>query len=503
MATVNLNDLRIKNAKNFIASLNTDAEPSAAEAYIFIGRPDVWPTGDNNPPTPTNNFREFYNTYDQMLSLKRVRDTDAYHMLPRYKWQSGTTYDIYNPNYSSQSKSFTGQTNLYDCKFVVENTNHSVYVCLFNNSNVASTVEPQDAGDEPFITSDGYQWLRVYDIPASNIEDHTTDNYIPIIQNNVVVSVDGACYTVLIDSAGTGYTTNPGGFSNQLPYYYARIVGDGSGAVARISITGGGITHIEVVRYGQDYTEGTLDFSPNHVYGSLVDLDADINGLNPLGNGDFRSTVIISPPGGWGTELSRELGGTRVGLFSSLGTDTQDYDFTEGISFRQVGVIQNLSFNPNTTANATTLCASYGIYYENEAGAPFAIGEQIQMAVDVAGVVKIAKGTVVENDTVNKVLKYIQNPNQHKDLNDGTLYRFASLAQQSSTTLLISSATESGSATANVKNFTGSWADMYYVEGFANPDVVKYSGLMTYLANISPVTRADAQTEKISLLIGY
>ena len=198
MATVNLNDLRIKNAKNFIASLNTDAEPSAAEAYIFIGRPDVWPTGDNNPPTPTNNFREFYNTYDQMLSLKRVRDTDAYHMLPRYKWQSGTTYDIYNPNYSSQSKSFTGQTNLYDCKFVVENTNHSVYVCLFNNSNVASTVEPQDAGDEPFITSDGYQWLRVYDIPASNIEDHTTDNYIPIIQNNVVVSVDARITSMVI-----------------------------------------------------------------------------------------------------------------------------------------------------------------------------------------------------------------------------------------------------------------------------------------------------------------
>ena len=503
MATVNLNDLRIKNAKNLLASLNGDGNPSTAEAYIFVGRPTAWPN-DNNPPVPTNNFREFYNTYDQMLSLKRVTDLDAYPMLPRYKWQSGITYDIYNPNYSSQSKSFTGQTNLYDCLYFVENTNHSVYVCLDNNKNSASTVEPQDAGDDAFITSDGYQWLRVYDIPALDIDDHTTENYMPIIENNVVDTVDGACYTVLIDSPGTNYTTNPGGFSNQLPYYYARIVGDGSGAVARVSITLGGISRIEVVRYGSGYTEGTLDFTANHVYGSLVDLDADINGLNPLGNGDFRSTVIIGPPGGWGTDVQRELGGTRVGLFSSLGTDATDYDFTEGISFRQIGVIQNPQFNANTPVNAATLCASYAIYYENQTGEVIAIGDQIQMAVDVAGVIKTAKGTVVENDTTNMVLKYIQDPNQHKDLSDGNLYRFADIRDQSSSALLITSTTESGAAgTVEPKNYTGTWADMYYIEGFANPDIVRNSGLMTYLTNISPVTRSDNQTEKISLLIGY
>jgi hypothetical protein len=504
MATVNQNDLRIKNAKNMLASLNGDTEPSSAEAYVFVGRPTAWPN-DNAPPVPTNNFREFYNTYDQMLSLKRITDLDAYPMLPRYKWQSGTTYDIYNPNYSSQSKSFTGQTNLYDCIYVVENTNHSVYVCLDNNGNSASTVEPQDAGDDAFITSDGYQWLRVYDIPALDITDHTTENYMPIIQNNVVDTVDGAVYTVLINSAGTGYTSNPGGFTNQIPYYYARIVGDGSGAVARVSLTLTGISRIEVVRYGSGYTEGTLDFSANNVYGSLVDLDADINGLNPGGNGDFRSTVIITPPGGWGTDLQRELGGTRVGFFSSLGTDSTDYDFTEGISFRQIGVIQNPEFNANVTANAATLCASYAIYYENPTGEVIAIGDQIQMAVDVAGVIKTAKGTVVENDTTNMVLKYIQDPNQHKDLSDGNLYRFAEIKDQSGTAaLLITSTTASGAAgTVEPKNYTGAWADMYYIEGFANPDIVRYSGLMTYLTNISPVTRSDNQTEKISLLIGY
>jgi len=90
-------------------------------------------------------------------------------------------------------------------------------------------------------------------------------------------------------------------------------------------------------------------------------------------------------------------------------------------------------------------------------------------------------------------------------LSDGNLYRFADIKNQSGTTaLLITSTTASGAAgTVEPKNYTGDWADMYYIEGFANPDIVRYSGLMTYLTNISPVTRSDNQTEKISLLIGY
>ena len=54
MATVNLNDLRVKNASNLLDSLNSPS--NQAQAYMFIGRPVVWPTGDNNPPTPTNNL---------------------------------------------------------------------------------------------------------------------------------------------------------------------------------------------------------------------------------------------------------------------------------------------------------------------------------------------------------------------------------------------------------------------------------------------------------------
>ena len=506
MATVNLNDLRIKNAKNLIASLNdsVDGAPTNANGYIFIGRPTPWVTGDTNPPTPTNNFEDFYNTYDQMLSLRRVRDTDAYHMLPRYKWASGTTYDIYNPNYSSQSKSFSGQTNLYEAVYFVENTNHSVYVCLDNNKNVTSTVEPQDAGDEPFYTSDGYQWLRVYDIPTADITDYATENYIPIVANNVTNTQSGAVYTVIIDSPGTNYTSNPGGFTNQLNHYYCNIVGDGRGAVARVSVNVGAITQIEVVRFGSGYSEGKLQFKSGFVYGSLVDLDAGINGLNPLGDGNFRSTVIIGPPGGWGTDLARELGGTRVGMFAALGTDDLDFDFLEGLTFRQVGIIQDPQFNPNVTNTETTLSATYAMKYENSTGTPFPVGGTITLAANVLGQLVAASGIVVENDTVNEILKYVQIPNQHSDLNNGVFYTFQEIAAEAEGQLIVSNPNVTTSSTATPQlDYNGLHYGMFFQDGFADPDIVKYSGLMTYLTNISPVERIDNQTEKISLLIGY
>ena len=501
MATVNLNDLRVKNAKNLLDSFNSPGND--AQAYMFIGRPIAWPTGDNNPPTPTNNFREFYNVYDQMLSLKRVNDIDAYHMIRRNKWQSGVTYDIYRDNYSSQNKSFTGQTNLYDSTYYVINSSNYVYVCLDNNGNSSSTVEPQDLNDDAFYTSDGYQWLKLYSLTEANLTDHATEDFIPIItltDNNVISGVTGAVYTVLIDSPGANYTSNPAGFSNQLPYYYCKIKGDGRGAVARVSLTLGRVSKIEVIRNGIDYTEGNLDFTANNVYGSLVDLDAGINALNPQGDGTFRSSVIISPPNGWGSDLPRDLGGTRVGIFSKL-LDT-DFDFIEDVTFRQIGIIQDPVLNSTAPVNAATLSASYAIAYTNLAGAGYQIGETISQSVEVDGIIRTAKGQVVNVDTNNNVIKYIQDPNLHRDLDNGELYRFGTLASQSNTTVLIVGETSGTSSNPDTTR-SGSYVDLNFNEGYAQPEINKYSGLMTYLTNQPPITRQADQSERISLIVGY
>ena len=497
MATVNTNDLRIKNAKNFIDSLNGPSVTPEAQAYMFIGRATPW-ADENVPPTPTNNFKEFYNVYDEMLSLKRINDIDALHMIPRIRWTSGVTYDIYKDNYSIVNRSASDQSNLYDCGFYVINTSHVVYVCLYNNNNQASTVEPQDVGNEPFFTSDGYQWLKLYIVPNDDMVTRATENFIPIVYNDVTDGTRGAVYTVLIDNPGDDYTNNPAGGPNQLPYYYCNIVGDGSGAVARVKVNLGRITEVSVVRNGANYTEATLQFEPNKIYSSLANLDQGISALNALGDGTFRSTVVISPPGGWGTDLARELGGTRVGVFSTL-TDT-DFDFTEGVTFRQIGIIQDPEFAPTTQQNPDTMSATFAINYTFVSGTQPQINEVIEQSVDTGDGIKTAKGTVVDVDTQNNIVKYFQDPFLHSD-DDGTLYRFRALAAQSSGQVLIVGLDSNTVVTPT--DYTGSLADLHFVAGYADPEIVQYSGLMTYLTNQPPITRAANQQEKITLIVGY
>ena len=147
MATVNTNDLRIKNAKNLIESFTgPDGE---ALAYLFVGRVQPW-LDENLPPTPQNNYKTFYDTYDNIYAMKRIAQTDSYHMIPKLNWASGVVYDYYRQDYTTVNKSYTGASNLYDCRWIVRNQTNNVYVCLNNKDGIPSTSEPQNTSNEPF-----------------------------------------------------------------------------------------------------------------------------------------------------------------------------------------------------------------------------------------------------------------------------------------------------------------------------------------------------------------
>ena len=484
MATVNTNDLRIKNAKNLIGSFNRGP---IANSYVFVGRVQPW-ADDNLPTPPQNNNREFYRTYDDMFALSRIGTNDSYHMINKIKWVSGVTYDIYQHNYTSVNRSFTGASNLYDSRFFVLNSQNSVYVCLDNNNNTTSTVEPLADGDDVFYTSDGYQWLRLYNILDDILKTRSTDNLMPVAVTRGNTKTDGAIYTTLIDNGGSLFTVNPAGANNQISAYYAHIEGDGTGAVAKVSITNSVVSKIEMARNGSGYTFGTLEFTSGNVYQSLSDLDLGVNGLNPEGDGNLRTTSVISPPGGWGSDIVRQLGGTRVGVFSSLNYPLfVDY---YPCPFRQVGILQDFDYQG---ANPSSLNACYAVRLIGiETGESFIIGESIEQEVTVNGVPKIAKGTVISWNASFGVLRYVQNSDDVDS--DGQLYRFSgdnNVIGKTSTLVGIP------------YSFDGEMTGMTFDDGYANSNLTKYTGYMTYLSNISPIARDPQQSERVSLVIAF
>ena len=483
MATINTNDLRIGNAKRFADSLSVNS-------YVFVGRQQPWES-DATPPTPINDYKDFISTYNQMVSLKRIASTEVFHMIPRLNWTSGGVYDIYRHDYSITRRSYSGASNLLNASWITINSSNQVHACLGNNKNTVSTVEPQNTGNEPFYTSDGYQWLFLYALGSDQVFTYGTNNFLPIIDTDSVTTTAGELYSVVIDVPGNNYTGSPAGVTNQLPFYFCNILGDGTGAVARISVDLGSITEVQVVRQGTGYTYANLDFVSGRAYQSLGDLDSGINGLNPLGDGTFSATVIITPQGGFGTDLVRELGSTRVGVFSSLNYDS--YDFVEDMEFRQIGIVQDPQFVGLNNPVTATACFSVKVLtYGGEAS--FTVGEEITQDHTTRNADYIARGTVVGYDIDTKVLKYTQDPEFHSS-EMGVLHPFTDANYIVGTT--------SNKVGEPDVTFNGTDTNVTFTGGYASPEIAKFSGTLSYITNISPVLRQPAQTERVRLIVSY
>ena len=275
------------------------------------------------------------------------------------------------------------------------------------------------------------------------------------------------------------------------------------------------------MRSGHGYTRAQLDFRPNRVYNSLIDLDNNQNGFNPRGNGSFKSTVIISPPGGWGTDieeekiftLARQLGGTRVGVYSRFGHTTEDY--IEQGAFRQVGIVDQLDYSEDTVGHPGTLSvmkAMVVIEPINTQKTDFIVGETItQVHIDEndPSIVHTSKGLVVGWDDgytadpenpygKERILRYIQDAEEHSDI-DGVLYPFEGdemIVGETSKKEVIPDLNFAPAVNEKLDDLT-------FSGGYSVEEVTRYSGNMLYLTNLSPITRKTTQSERVSIILSY
>jgi hypothetical protein len=489
MPAIITNKFRINNAEQFSESFS---EASPEVYYLGIGRPQAFATQtrgdlrtenqgtDSTAITPADSIIEEFNTFDDLLAVKKITSSDASFVIPRRNWVTSTVYDYYRHDYGNRITGTTsiqtansGATTLFDATFYVLTTARNVYKCLDNNGNAASTIEPTGTSTSVLTTADGYKWKYMYTLSATQQANFLSTDFMAVETNSTVSSaaVDGAINIVKIKSAGTGGSNGT--------YTGIAVRGDGSSGTVSVVVSGGAVTSVTITNAGTGYTIAYI-------------RNADIVTAGATGLTGAEIDVIIPPKGGHGFNAVSQLGGFFVMLNVSLeGTEsTNTGDFTAENDFRRIVLIRN-PFSGGSAASASTLRATKAIRIAaSPTPGTFQTDEEINQATTGA------VGKVVEWDATNRILHYIQTRFNDEGVDsNGNRTAFSGANVITGQT---SGATGTPSAVASET------ADQItFTNGYRDTELDRHKGDVLYIENRAPITRAADQTENIKLVIEF
>ena len=517
MAAIITDQIRILNAKNFVAGVTSTANAY----YSFIGLPnptDVQSDWDSDPPSPKDNFEEEDSYWDTMVALKKINSSDVRRVVPRRKWTSGTTYDMYRNDYSrTNTAAVSGATNLYAATYFVVNSDYRVYECLENGTDpdnpngkpsldepTFTDLEPRSAG----TSGDGYLWKYLYTIKPGDIVKFESTDYIPVpsdwetgTENSAVRAnaVDGSIKVVTISNRGVGIGTA------DAVYTKVPIKGNGSGAECTITIDSSSqVSDVTVSSQGSGYTYGSVDL---------------VAGGVPTGTTRPVLDVIISPPGGHGANIYRELGAYNVLLYSRIENDNENPDFVTGNQIARVGLVCNPQAFDSTSllsADKATACSALRLAGAGYSSATFTADSYVTQTIATG---TTAAGRVVSYDQTTGVLKYWQDKALAGFSAGGSavteptygfnLNAFTSSPDTGGALTIVPS---TGSNLAIDTSFTGVstvinnrtyYLGQEFTNGIGNPEVKKYSGNIIYVDNRPSITRSSTQKEDIKIILQF
>tara|TARA_A100001015_G_scaffold196116_1_gene218743 strand:+ start:136 stop:1689 length:1554 start_codon:yes stop_codon:yes gene_type:complete len=517
MAAIITDQIRILNAKNFIAGIDN----SSNSYYSFVGLPnptDYQSDWDTDPPAPKDNFDQENDYWDTMVALKKINTADANQVVPKRTWSSGTAYDMHRHDYSrTNTAKVSGSTSLYLANYFVMNSDFRVYICLHNGTDpdnptgkasldepTFTDLEPRSAG----TSGDGYIWKYLYTIKPSEVVKFESTQFMPVPKDwttatdNAAVrdnAVDGSIKIVTITNRGVGLGT-----ANAI-YTGVPIRGDGTGAECTIVINGNQeVGQVIVSSQGSDYTYGNVDL---------------VAGGVPTGTTRPTFDVIIPPQGGHGADIYRELGAYNVLLYSRIENDNENPDFITGNQIARIGVVENPEqFGSSTIlssdkASAVSALKLVGIGYST---ATFTADSYFTQTVSTGST---AVGRVVSYDQTTGVLKFWQDrslagfntvgtaqtqPTYGFDLTEFT----SSPGSGGSLTITPSTGSNLGidtnfSGISTVINNRTYYLGQSFTSGIANPEVKKHSGNIIYVDNRPSITRSSNQKEDIKVILQF
>ena len=486
MPAIITNKFRIHNQEQFVESFS---ETAANVYYLGIGRPQAFATAtrpdlrtenegtDTAPLTPVDSIGdEFYN-FDEMLAAKKVTSSDVSICIPRRNWTTGTVYDYYRHDYGNRVTGGTttqaansGATNLFDATFYVMSSAFNVYKCLDNNGNANSTVEPTGTSTSILTTGDGYKWKYMYTLSATQQSNFLSTDFMAVATNSTVAAaaVDGAINVVKIKTAGSGGTNGS--------HTGVAIRGDGSGGVATVVVSGGGVTSVTVTTPGTGYT-----------YAYIRNADIVSAGATSLSGSELD--VIIEPKGGHGKNAIKELGGFFVMMNTNFeaGEASNSGDFTTANDFRKVMLMRDIQ-SGGSAASAVTLRNTKAVLVTSPSGT-FTVDEEINQSTTGA------VGKVVEWDSSNNILYYIQTR-----FNDEGADSNGNKTAFSGTNTITG---QSSSVTATPSSSSTTVDSVVFTSGYNAGEIDADTGDIMYVENRSPITRAADQTENVKLIIEF
>ena len=517
MAAIITDQIRILNAKNFVAGVTSTANAY----YSFIGLPnptEVQSDWDTDPPSPKDNFEEEDSYWDTMVALKKINASDVRQVVPRRKWSSGTTYDMYRNDYSrTNTAAVSGATNLYAATYFVLNTDYRVYECLQNGTDpdnpngrpsldepTFTDLEPRSAG----TSGDGYIWKNLYTIKPSDIVKFESTDYIPVpadwdtnsddaaVRDN---AVDGSIKIVTISNAGVGIGTA------DAVYTKVPIKGNGSGAECTVTINSSSqVSDVTVSTQGSGYTYGSVDL---------------VAGGVPTGTTRPVLDVVISPPGGHGKNIYRELGAYNVLLYSRIENDNENPDFVTGNQIARVGVVCNPQAFDSTALLSVDKATASGALRLSGAGYSSATFTADAYFTQTVATGTTAAGRVINYDQTTGVLKYWQDKSLAGFNTVGAAvteptygFKLNAFTSSPDTGGALTIVPSTGSNLAIDTSFTGVstvinsrtyYLGQEFTNGIGNPEAKKYSGNIIYVDNRPSITRSSTQKEDIKIILQF
>ena len=530
MSAIITDQFRILNANNFVESVeNTNnsyyvfiglPNPAGTQSLVGYGRSSDW---NSTTPAPTDSFSYRAHTGDTMMFGKKISSANIRRIIRRVDWVAGNRYEIYRDDYSVDNPSpLTAANRLYDANYYVLNSDFKVYVCIDNGSTGANPLgnvsqdeptftdlEPSKAGN----SGDGYVWKYLFTVSPSDIIKFDSTEFITVpnswssSQDSQIRSVrengnsevnQNQIKHVFIENAGSGYAN---GLSQEVD-----IIGDGTGAKARIDVVNGTITDVTVSAGGKGYSYGVVD---------LGTLNSGVS----TSTGRAKLIPIIPPSLGHGHDLYTELGTDRVIVYARFDDSTKDFPIDT--KFAQVGVVKNpTKVGTSVTYTDNTYSSLQAVKFDTVTGVP-EVGEEIKQVLTVSpNIGKVATAYIASYDTETKVLKYFRDRslNFNRTTYDQTDYAGISTAGriyqfESTSTANNIEGKKSFFSGAISQNFSGITTNpsgnklinlgTNFISGLSNSEINKGSGETIYLDNRPLIVRNSRQKEDIKIILEF